>query len=161
VELNRAVLWSYQASGVRISDHHTEARRFLAHVERERRAGRRTPADWTWIVPPMSGAATPVFHRYYHEADQRPNFYLDPAARELAQYGRVASPTVADSSGTAGLLSRCPFAPAPAPAPAPVSVSMSASTGDPAPESIAPDPAPSPRRVPRQPVGREVFNSLR
>jgi hypothetical protein len=37
----------------------------------------RVPADWTWIVPPMSGAATPVFHRYYHEADQRPNFYLD------------------------------------------------------------------------------------
>jgi nitric-oxide synthase len=87
VELNRAVLWSFARAGVRITDHHTEARRFLAHVEQERRAGRPTPADWTWIVPPMSGGATPVFHRYYYEADQRPNFYLDDDARELGRTG--------------------------------------------------------------------------
>jgi nitric-oxide synthase len=92
VELNRAVLWSFERAGVKITDHHTEARRFIAHVERERRAGRRTPADWTWIVPPMSGAATPVFHRYYHEADERPNFYLDPVARDLARLGRADEP---------------------------------------------------------------------
>jgi nitric-oxide synthase len=92
VELNRAVLWSFHRAGVRISDHHTESRRFLAHIEREERAGRRTPADWTWIVPPMSGAATPVFHRYYHEADQRPNFYLDQVARELGRRGRTPVP---------------------------------------------------------------------
>jgi len=89
VELNRAVLWSYERAGVRIADHHGEARRFLTHVERERRAGRPTPADWTWIVPPMSGALTAVYHRYYHEADQRPNFYLDPVARELGRSGRL------------------------------------------------------------------------
>jgi nitric-oxide synthase len=88
VELNRAVLWSYNRTGVRMTDHHTESRRFVAHVERERRAGRPTPADWSWIVPPMSGSATPVFHRYYHEADLRPNFYLDTTARHLARYGR-------------------------------------------------------------------------
>jgi nitric-oxide synthase len=88
VELNRAVLWSFERAGVRITDHHTESRRFLTHVEREERAGRPTPADWTWIVPPVSGAATPVYHRYYHEADLRPNFYLDPVARELGRHGR-------------------------------------------------------------------------
>src|SRR5207248_46258 len=60
VELNRAVLWSYEQAGVRITDHHTESRRFITHLEREERAGRPTPADWTWIVPPVSGAATPV-----------------------------------------------------------------------------------------------------
>ncbi|OLB65322.1 MAG: nitric oxide synthase oxygenase [Actinobacteria bacterium 13_2_20CM_2_72_6] len=92
VELNRAVLWSYERAGVKVTDHHTEARRFVAHLEREQRAGRPTPADWSWIVPPMSGAATPVFHRYYHEADQRPNFYLDPVARDLGRYGRAAQP---------------------------------------------------------------------
>ena len=32
------------------------------------------PADWTWVVPPLSPATTPVFHRYYDEADLRPNF---------------------------------------------------------------------------------------
>jgi nitric-oxide synthase len=85
VELNRAVLHSYDVAGVRISDHHTESRRFLEHVRREEKEGRQVPADWSWIVPPISGAATPVFHRYYHEADQRPNFYLDEPARRLAR----------------------------------------------------------------------------
>ncbi|WP_067500170.1 nitric oxide synthase oxygenase [Actinoplanes sp. TFC3] len=88
VELNRAVLHSYARAGVKISDHHTEAARFLEHIRREEKAGREVPADWSWIVPPISGAATPVFHRYYHEADQRPNFYLDEEARQLARTGR-------------------------------------------------------------------------
>jgi nitric-oxide synthase len=69
------VLWSFGRAGVKISDHHTESGRFLAHLRSEERAGRQVPADWTWIVPPMSGGITPVFHRYYHEADERPNFY--------------------------------------------------------------------------------------
>jgi nitric-oxide synthase len=42
----------------------------------------------------MSGAATEVFHRYYHEADQRPNFYLDPPAQAL---GRTGRPLLADA----------------------------------------------------------------
>jgi nitric-oxide synthase len=88
VEINRAVLWSFERAGAKISDHHTESRRFLAHVERERCRGRAVPADWSWIVPPMSGAATEVFHHYYHEADQRPNFYLDPPAQALGRTGR-------------------------------------------------------------------------
>jgi nitric oxide synthase oxygenase domain/subunit len=74
VELNIAVLHSFDAAGVTIADHHTESRRFLTHLAREERAGRITPADWTWIVPPISGAATPVFHRSYHTADLRPNY---------------------------------------------------------------------------------------
>ncbi|GAA5181307.1 nitric oxide synthase oxygenase [Rugosimonospora acidiphila] len=157
VELNRAVLWSFQAAGVRISDHHTEARRFLAHVERERRAGRRTPADWSWIVPPMSGAATPVFHRYYHEADQRPNFYLDAVAAELARYGRIAAPAVADPRVVPKprqSVGGCPLASAPEPArleprrPAEPRRSVPA-----APEPRVPEP--------RQPLGREVLSSLR
>jgi nitric-oxide synthase, bacterial len=93
VELNRAVLWSFERAGLRISDHHTESRRFLEHIAKEERAGRQTPADWSWIVPPMSGSATPVFHRYYHQADQRPNFYLDPDAQGLARYGRARQPS--------------------------------------------------------------------
>lgn len=88
VELNRAVLWSFEQAGVRIADHHSESERFLTHIAREERAGRKTPADWTWIVPPLSSAITPVFHRYYHEADQRPNFYLDADARLYAKQGR-------------------------------------------------------------------------
>ncbi|MEV4707219.1 nitric oxide synthase oxygenase [Actinoplanes sp. NPDC049316] len=75
VELNRAVLWSFEAAGVKISDHHTESQRFIRHLANEEKAGRPVPADWTWIVPPVSGGITPVFHRYYEEMDLRPNFY--------------------------------------------------------------------------------------
>ncbi|SNT09972.1 nitric-oxide synthase [Asanoa hainanensis] len=94
VELNRAVLWSFERAGVKITDHHTESDRFMAHIRNETRAGREVPADWSWIVPPLSGGATQVFHHYYHEADERPNFYLDPEARALATHGhRAHAPT--------------------------------------------------------------------
>ncbi|HYN95453.1 MAG TPA: nitric oxide synthase oxygenase, partial [Pilimelia sp.] len=88
VEVNRAVLWSFARAGVKITDHHTESERFLRHLRNEARAGRDVPADWTWIVPPMSGGITPVFHRYSVEADQRPTFYLDDEARFLGRLGR-------------------------------------------------------------------------
>ncbi|GAA4854739.1 hypothetical protein GCM10023222_00720 [Saccharopolyspora cebuensis] len=87
VELNRAVLHSYQQAGVTITDHHTETRRFLTHLSREESAGRRCPVDWSWIVPPMSGALTPVFHRLYDDEPQLPDFLLDEDARTRAQEG--------------------------------------------------------------------------
>nr|WP_052847580.1 nitric oxide synthase oxygenase [Streptomyces avicenniae] len=85
VELNVAVLHSFTRAGVKISDHHTESRRFLTHIEREEAQGRVVPADWSWIVPPVSGGLTPVYHRYYDEADLLPNFFLDDAARARSQ----------------------------------------------------------------------------
>ncbi|WP_435811824.1 nitric oxide synthase oxygenase [Streptomyces zaomyceticus] len=76
VELNVAVLHSFQEAGVTMADHHTESQRFLRHIAQETRHGRETPADWSWIVPPVSGSATPVFHRYYDPVDPslRPAF---------------------------------------------------------------------------------------
>ncbi|MFG2294479.1 nitric oxide synthase oxygenase [Streptomyces sp. NPDC048603] len=87
VELNVAVLHSFNRAGVKISDHHTESRHFMTHLAKEEKQGRSVPADWSWIVPPVSGGITPVFHRYYDEADQRPNFYLDEDARERGRGG--------------------------------------------------------------------------
>jgi len=87
-ELNLAVLHSFSTAGVTISDHHTESVRFLQHIEREERHGRVCPADWTWIVPPAASSATPVFHRYYEDFDQAPNFYRHPAP------GRLTSPCI-------------------------------------------------------------------
>jgi nitric-oxide synthase, bacterial len=83
-ELNLAVLHSFSAAGVTIADHHTESVRFLQHLEREERHGRACPADWTWIVPPHAASATPVFHRYYENFDQTPNFYRHPVPAVLA-----------------------------------------------------------------------------
>ncbi|MFY9886975.1 MAG: nitric oxide synthase oxygenase, partial [Streptosporangiaceae bacterium] len=77
-ELNVAVLHSFSASGVTITDHHTESVRFLKHLELEERQGRACPADWTWIVPPAASSTTPVFHRYYEDFDQSPRFARRP-----------------------------------------------------------------------------------
>ncbi len=73
VELTLAVQHSFDAAGVTVADHHTESWRFLTHIAKEERAGRRCQAEWSWIVPPLSGGQTAVFHRYYDEPD--------PAAR--------------------------------------------------------------------------------
>jgi nitric-oxide synthase, bacterial len=100
VELNRAVLHSFALAEVTITDHHTESARFLTHVRKEEVAGRRCPADWSWIVPPMSGALTPVFHRYYDTDQLRPEFVLDEDAGSL---------------GTTGTPRRSPEPPEPAP----------------------------------------------
>ncbi|WP_239062525.1 nitric oxide synthase oxygenase [Streptomyces sp. SID13031] len=87
VEINRAVLHSFHLNNVSITDHHTESRRFLTHLEREERAGRRCPTDWTWIVPPLSGSQTPVFHRHYNTTPQLPNFFTDTEATHRALQG--------------------------------------------------------------------------
>ena len=78
VELNTAVLHSFDQAGVTVTDHHTESERFLTHLRREERAGRMCPADWSWIVPPLAGSACGVFHRYYDNPDLRPGFYRHP-----------------------------------------------------------------------------------
>ncbi|MHA6797213.1 nitric oxide synthase oxygenase [Pseudonocardia bannensis] len=76
IELVRAVQYSFDEAGVTMADHHTESERFLTHVAKEESAGRSCPADWSWIVPPVSGALTAVYHRYYDEPDPdaRPAF---------------------------------------------------------------------------------------
>ena len=87
VEVNRAVLHSFEQAGVTISDHHTESARFLKHVEKEEKAGRTCPADWSWIVPPMSGALTPVYHRYYDNDRLVPEFVADDEVTRTALEG--------------------------------------------------------------------------
>ena len=79
VELTLAVQHSFDVAGVSMADHHGESARFLRHLEREEQSGRKCPVDWSWIVPPISGGLTPVFHRYYDEpTDTGPMFRMDP-----------------------------------------------------------------------------------
>ncbi|MGW1893699.1 nitric oxide synthase oxygenase [Streptomyces sp. NPDC002004] len=93
VELNRSVLHSFDTAGVTVADHHTESLRFLTHLEREQRGGRTVGADWAWIVPPISGCATPVFHRTYDTVQQRPAFAQHPEALARA-HGATDDPLV-------------------------------------------------------------------
>lgn len=74
VELNRAVLYSFQEDGVSIVDHHTAADQFRVFCDRENRKGREVTGDWTWLIPPMSPAATHIFHEEYQNEDKAPRF---------------------------------------------------------------------------------------
>ncbi|NXV83388.1 NOS2 protein, partial [Atlantisia rogersi] len=79
VEINVAVLHSFQKQNVTIMDHHSAAESFMKYMQNEYRVRGGCPADWVWIVPPMSGSITPVFHQemlnyvltpfYYYQVD--------------------------------------------------------------------------------------------
>ncbi|XP_050304291.1 nitric oxide synthase, salivary gland isoform X2 [Anthonomus grandis grandis] len=80
VECNLAVLHSFQEKGVTIVDHHTASESFMKHLENEVRLRNGCPADWVWIVPPLSGSATPVFHQEMALYYLKPSYeYQDPA----------------------------------------------------------------------------------
>ncbi len=80
IELNVAVLHSFRQAGVTIVDHHTASDQFMQHLKNEEGCGRKVPGDWSWLVPPMSGSACPVFHRYYDGLQPGPAFVEQPAA---------------------------------------------------------------------------------
>jgi len=75
VELNAAVLHSFAAAGVKMVDHHTASAEFLRFCDREQSAGRAVSARWDWIVPPLSPAATGVFHRPMSKFPSTPDFH--------------------------------------------------------------------------------------
>lgn len=52
-----------QKQNVTIMDHHSAAESFMKHMQNEYRARGGCPADWIWLVPPISGSITPVFHQ--------------------------------------------------------------------------------------------------
>ncbi|XP_023575735.1 nitric oxide synthase, inducible isoform X2 [Octodon degus] len=62
-EINVAVIHSFQKQNVTIMDHHSAAESFMKHMQNEYRARGGCPADWIWLVPPISGSITPVFHQ--------------------------------------------------------------------------------------------------
>ncbi|XP_058416280.1 nitric oxide synthase, inducible [Diceros bicornis minor] len=63
IEINVAVLHSFQKQNVTIMDHHSAAESFMKHMQNEYRSRGGCPADWVWLVPPISGSITPVFHQ--------------------------------------------------------------------------------------------------
>jgi len=80
VELNQAVLYSYEKDGVRLVDHHTASKQFLAFTAKEHTEGREVNGDWTWLTPPVSGCTSPLFHRSYPDEVVKPGFfYLEPS----------------------------------------------------------------------------------
>jgi len=66
-ELNLAVLHSFTAAGVTITDQHTESTRLVQDIKPEERHER--------VCPPAASSASPVFHRHYQNFDETPNLY--------------------------------------------------------------------------------------
>jgi nitric-oxide synthase, bacterial len=75
LEMNVAVNHSFAMAKVSLVDHHMAARHFMRHIEREQNAQRAITGEWNWLVPPMSGSTTPVFHRGYKNTILKPNFF--------------------------------------------------------------------------------------
>lgn len=120
-ELNEAVLHSFRAAGATILDHHTASAQFMEFFQKERLAGRMPSADWSWIVPPQSAAACPVYHLPMQDRHLVPNYYAsadadgaalgvraDARAEEVdaRHAGGASTPHGESTSG----ISRCPFA---------------------------------------------------
>ena len=91
VVINEAVLYSFEREGIRMVDHHSASREFLKFCSREEQAGREVQAEWSWIVPPVSGSTTGVFHQTYQLQARLPNFLLQqepwrtPRGRDLLE----------------------------------------------------------------------------
>ncbi|MHA7963419.1 nitric oxide synthase oxygenase [Paenibacillus sp. CAU 1782] len=75
VELNIAVLHSYRKHGVSIVDHHTAAQQFARFQKNEADRGREITGRWSWLIPPMSPAATSIFHTGFNDEELTPNFF--------------------------------------------------------------------------------------
>jgi nitric-oxide synthase len=79
VELNVAVLHSYEQAGVRMADHHTLTRSFMEFSASEHQCGRSVQADPRYVVPPISASLTPTFHASFDgEQILKPNFFFQP-----------------------------------------------------------------------------------
>lgn len=75
VELNLAVLQSFEREGVTIVDHHTAAKQFKRFEKNEADAGRDVTGQWSWLIPPLSPATTHIFHGHYENTIKTPNLF--------------------------------------------------------------------------------------
>ena len=85
VELNIAVLHSFRQAGATIVDHHTASQEFLKFIEQEHHQGRCAETDWSWVVPPMSGATTPLFHLGFSNRQIKPAIVGYPEKQAIAR----------------------------------------------------------------------------
>lgn len=75
VELNIAVLHSYNEAGVTLVDHHTAAKQFESFEKNEMKNGRAVTGNWTWLIPPISAATTHIYHKPYNNEIVTPNYF--------------------------------------------------------------------------------------
>ena len=65
IELNRAVLHSFDRDKIKIGDHHALTRQFEKFCENEAKSKCPVTGDWSWLVPPISAPQTPTFSQEF------------------------------------------------------------------------------------------------
>ena len=86
VELNRAVLHSFDDAGITMGDHHELGAQFEKFCKVEARGGRAVTGDWSWLNPPISGPSTPQFHRAFDgRVSPHTNYFYQSSAAEDAK----------------------------------------------------------------------------
>ncbi len=117
LELNIAILHSFQEARVTLVDHQTASRQFMIHDLREKRSGRECPAQGSWVVPAAGGSTTPVWHHEMRDFHLKPSYKYAPdrwlahtddapsgdATAEQPERTRTARPLIvyASETGTA------------------------------------------------------------
>jgi len=82
--MTEAVLWSFEADGVKITDHYSASIEFLQFCKNEQDQSRDVQGHWPWLVPPIGAAATPLFLDQWSDLDIKPALVpQDPRAWEV------------------------------------------------------------------------------
>ncbi len=90
VELNRAVLHSFAADGVRIMDHHALSGSFDKFCTREAAQGRKVYGDWSWITPPLSSNLSWIWHnKTFEKQVLKPNYFYQDMPQDLAKLAQA------------------------------------------------------------------------
>ncbi|MGB3260847.1 nitric oxide synthase oxygenase [Paenisporosarcina sp.] len=100
VELQHAVYASFKQAGVQIVDHYTAAQQFQTFRDKEEKQQREVKGDWTWLIPPVSPALTPIFHQGIVNEELTPNFFKQ---KKSSLYKKMSEMT--ESSRSHG----CPY----------------------------------------------------
>lgn len=88
-------------------DHHSATESFMKHMETELRLRGGCPADWVWLVPPMSGSLTPVFHQEMISYILSPFYYYQVVMMNMIsrnKYGLIVKCRCIKSLGSAAEL---------------------------------------------------------
>ncbi|MEM9715515.1 MAG: nitric oxide synthase oxygenase [Pseudomonadota bacterium] len=84
VELNRAVLHSFEADGVKIMNHHALSESFRKFCVMEDKMGREVHGHWPWIVPPMSSNLSWIWHEEgFKKTILKPGYFYQPFPDDL------------------------------------------------------------------------------
>ena len=78
LEINTAVIHSFERAKVAIVDHHTAAAGFMIFMKQEVKERGNTPGDWIWLVPPLSGGMSVLFHQEMLNYVVKPRVFDQP-----------------------------------------------------------------------------------